>query len=50
VVSEQQDRLAAAAAQARRIVSGSPAWNPQATLALVTSASMASSSPSCQVP
>src|SRR6201994_19596 len=29
---------------------GSPAWKPQATLALVTMLSMASSSPSCQTP
>src|SRR5215472_5558721 len=41
---------ATAPAQARRIVSGSPAWKPQAMLALVTTASRASSSPSRQAP
>jgi len=36
---------AAAARQVRSIVTGSPAWNPHATLALVTTSSSASSSP-----
>src|SRR3954454_9777902 len=39
-----------AAAQTRRIVDGSPAWNPQATFALVITPSSASSSPSVQTP
>src|SRR4051794_31045271 len=41
---------ATAWAQVRRSVVGSPAWNPQATFALVTSCSIAASSPSTQVP
>src|SRR3954464_11801690 len=39
-----------ASAHPRRMIVGSPAWNPQATLALVTSPSIASSSPSRQIP
>src|SRR3954452_8122607 len=39
-----------APAQPRRIVDGSPAWKPQATLALVITPSRASSSPSVQTP
>src|SRR5690349_15992433 len=41
---------AAASWQVRRIVVGSPAWNPQATLALVTAAIMAVSSPRVHLP
>src|SRR5580692_8399678 len=41
---------ATAPAHARRIVSGSPAWKPQAMLALVTISSSALSSPSRQAP
>ena len=40
----------AAAAHVRRSVVGSPAWKPHATLAEVTTASIASSSPSTQRP
>ncbi|SKT01721.1 Uncharacterised protein [Mycobacteroides abscessus subsp. abscessus] len=40
----------AAAWQVRCNVAGSPAWNPQARLALVTTSSMASSSPRRQAP
>src|SRR5262245_60187446 len=39
-----------AAAHVRRIVSGSPAWNPHATFALVTTSSRARSSPSRHTP
>src|SRR5690606_38160098 len=39
-----------AAAQVLLIVTGSPAWKPQATLALVTMSSRARSSPSRQIP
>src|ERR1041384_5088572 len=39
-----------AAAQVRLIVTGAPAWKPQATLALVTMSSSAMSSPSRQMP
>src|SRR5688572_20686581 len=42
--------LATAASQVASRVRGSPAWKPQATLALLTTSSIASSSPSCQVP
>src|SRR4051812_44600924 len=42
--------LATARSQVSSRVRGSPAWKPQATLALLTTSSMASSSPSCQVP
>src|SRR3954470_5260970 len=41
---------ATAPAHTRRIVDGSPAWKPQATFALVTTPSSASSSPSFQTP
>src|SRR3954471_6949247 len=41
---------ATAVVQTRRIVDGSPAWKPQATFALVTTPSSASSSPSRQTP
>src|SRR3984893_10986326 len=40
----------AASRHTRNSPAGSPAWNPQATLALVTMPSMASSSPSRQTP
>src|SRR5688572_5111833 len=40
----------AAAWHTRRNVDGSPAWKPQATLALVTMSSMASSSPRLHTP
>ena len=42
--------LAAAAAHVARSVDGSPAWNPQATLALDTTRSIAASSPILQTP
>src|SRR4051794_39432012 len=41
---------AAARSQTRRMIEGSPAWKPHATLALVTIPSRASSSPSCHWP
>ncbi len=41
---------AAAVSQTRRITEASPAWNPQATLALVTQVSSASSSVRVQRP
>src|SRR3569833_160970 len=41
---------AAAARQVRANVAASPAWNPHATLALVTTSSIASSSPSRHTP
>ena len=47
---ERGDTRSAAASQTRRIVSASPAWNPQATLALVTRRSSPSSSPSRHTP
>src|SRR5262245_588042 len=40
----------AAVAHTRRMIVGSPAWNPHATFALVTKSSRASSSPSRQTP
>ena len=43
-------RAASAVRTVRVIVAGSPAWNPQATFALVTVAMTASSSPSSQRP
>ena len=42
--------LSAAMATVRRIVVASPAWKPHAMLALVTTSSIASSSPTTQVP
>src|SRR5439155_1545253 len=41
---------AAACAHTRRMMSGSPAWKPQATLALVTTCSRPGSSPMVQAP
>src|SRR5690349_23276991 len=41
---------ATARSQVARMIDGSPAWNPQAMLALVTTASRAVSSPCVQVP
>ena len=42
--------LATASVHTARSVDGSPAWNPHATLALVTTSSIAASSPSFQTP